>query len=89
MEQIIFDSSYLLRTATFWKTYLPFFMGSLFISPLWVVYLFCDRNNGSHPFSEEYCIYFARKLAFIHCLTNSFTGSMLISKKLGVLSKVL
>ena len=55
MEQIILDTSYLLRTAT-----LPHRPNSAMI-PMKQVICFCHRKSSSHSFFEEYCIYFDGK----------------------------
>ena len=88
VEQIIFDSSYLLRTITvmeFLSYTFDFFKSSLFISPLQLqpsilwsrVYVFCRRRDGSHPFLFT----LTGEFAVIDCLSNPFSSSMFIFKK--------
>ena len=89
MEQIIFDSSYLLRAAPFLEDlrHLTFlravylFNHSNYSHPSFeVVYLFCHRKNGSHP-SLKCTVYFDRRTCSHQCLSNSVSSGMFISKK--------
>ena len=82
MEQIIFDSSYLLRIATFLEELFLFdiFKSSLFVSPLWLISflpwsrisVFVTERVAVVCFLKENVFILTGNLAVIHCLLEQF-----------------
>ena len=69
MEQITFDSSYLLRIATF-------------LEELSLTFVFCHRKSSRHPFFKEYCIYFDRTSCSYSLFEQFFQQYVYFQKKL-------